>query len=81
MLGLPILSPLKGEVETLITKFQVGFSYNNSSSLTDRINSLIADHHLLKRISNNALNQYKIQFDFNKIYGGLARHLEYIRKI
>ncbi len=76
LLGLPILSPLTGEVESLINSRKVGFTYNNKSLLAGHIQSLIDDDELQKLISINAKKLYKDEFEFNKVYDGLVDHLE-----
>ena len=76
LLGLPILSPLKGEVESLIKNNKVGFTYGNNSMLVDCIQSLIDDDKLRKEMSINAKKLYKDEFEFNKVYDGLVAHLK-----
>ena len=78
MLGLPILSPLKGEVATLLTEYNVGFSYRDSSNLSECISSLIADDELQKSMSDNARRLYELKFEFDKVYDSLAEHLEHL---
>ena len=76
LLGLPILSPLTGEVESLINSRKVGFTYNNKSLLSSHIQSLIDNDKLQNLISINAKKLYKDEFEFNKVYDGLVEHLE-----
>ena len=76
LLGLPILSPLTGEVESLINSRKVGFTYNNKSLLASHIQSLINNDKLQNLISINAKKLYKDEFEFNKVYDGLVEHLE-----
>lgn len=76
LLGLPILSPLKGEVETLITKRKIGFSYNDNNPLAGCIQSLVDDEKLRNLMSINAKRLYEQEFEFNKVYDGLVNHLE-----
>jgi len=76
LLSTPILSPLKGEVSTLIESNAIGFVYDNSGQLTNRIQSLINDSELQKRMSNNAKELYNKEFEFNEVYDGLVVHLE-----
>ena len=77
-LGLPILSPLQGEVAKLIKENEVGFTYNDDSLLGDYINLLIKDVMLQEKISNNAKKLYKSEFEFNMVYDELVCHLENI---
>jgi len=76
MLGLPILSSLKGEVGTLLNEYNVGFSYRDSLDLSECISSLIADNELQKSMSDNAKSLYASKFEFDKVYDSLAKHLE-----
>jgi glycosyltransferase involved in cell wall biosynthesis len=77
-LGLPILSPLLGEVASLIEKYGVGMRYGTDTgkSLHDCIFALIQDKSLQQRMSNNACQLYKEKFSFEMVYGGLVKHLE-----
>jgi len=80
-LGLPILSPLKGEVEKLIDSDSVGLKYESKpaaegDSLSHAINKLIEDEHLQSSLSSNARTLYDSRFSFEKIYGDLVTHLE-----
>ena len=76
LLGLPILSPLTGEVESLISNRKVGFTYNNNNPLASCIQSLVDDDKLQNLMSINAKRLYEEEFEFNKAYGGLVDHLE-----
>ena len=76
MLGLPILSPLTGEVESLIDNKKVGFTYNDNNSLINCIQSLINDDKLQNLMSINAKKLYEEEFEFDKVYDGLVEHLE-----
>jgi glycosyltransferase involved in cell wall biosynthesis len=75
-LGMPLLSPLKGEVENIIKSNKIGFFYGNTISLSDSIKSLIDDYKLQEKMSINANNLYDTKFEFNKVYDGLVDHLE-----
>ena len=77
-LGLPILSPLQGEVAILIDNNRVGLRYGTDSgkSLIQCIELLIADPDLRQQISINALNLYCQNFCSDIVYGGLVNHLE-----
>ena len=81
MLGLPVLSPLKGEVAELIEMHKVGFSYGESLTLEQCILNLIEDKALQKKISRNARNLYIEEFEFNKVYDSLVMHLEELASI
>lgn len=77
-LGLPILSPLQGEVANLIANHGVGLRYGTDSgkSLIQCIEMLMANPELRQQISVNALNLYQEKFSFEMVYGGLVKHLE-----
>jgi glycosyltransferase involved in cell wall biosynthesis len=79
MLGLPILSPLKGEVGKLIADKNVGFTYGDSLELVSYISALIADSGLQENMSNNAKNLYESAFEFDNAYGGLVEHIENLK--
>lgn len=77
-LGLPILSPLEGEVGTLIKKHQVGLRYGTAAGreLGDCVLELTADTGLQRRLSENARAVYETEFSYERVYGGLVRHME-----
>ena len=76
MLGLPILSPLMGEVESLISRNKVGFTYGKDNTLNDCIKTLMASKNLQDSMSINAKKTYNNHFEFNKVYDDLVCHLE-----
>ena len=76
LLGLPILSPLTGEVESLISNRKVGFTYNNNNPLASCIQSLVDDDKLQNKMSENAKKLYDEEFEFDKVYDSLVDHLE-----
>jgi len=80
--GLPILSPLNGEVASLIKKKQIGMSYKDGSSvsLIKKINKLLNDKKKLDFYSNNAKNLYKSDYNYNLVYGNAVSLIEKIHK-
>jgi len=78
LLGLPIISPLQGEVANLIANHGVGLRYGTDSgkSLTQCIEILMDNPLLRQQLSKNALHLYQEKFSFEKVYGGLVKHLE-----
>lgn len=76
--GLPILSPLQGEVARLINDHGVGMRYGTDTGKTlyDCIKVLMEDSALQKKMSQNARDLYAEQFSFEMVYGRLVRHLE-----
>ena len=81
LLGLPILSPLKGEVAALIKNNKVGYTYGSNISLSECIQALIDNNKLQKQMSINAKKLYRGEFEFNKVYNSLVSHLEKIADI
>lgn len=77
-LGLPVLSPLQGEVARLISSHGVGLSYGAASgaSLSECLARLLQDKALQQELSANAARLYSAQFSFEMVYGGLVAHLE-----
>lgn len=77
-LGLPILSPLQGEVADLISRHKVGLRYGTDSgkTLIECIEVLRSDTELHQQISTNAFDLFQRDFSFETVYGGLVRHLE-----
>jgi glycosyltransferase involved in cell wall biosynthesis len=77
-LGLPILSPLQGEVANLISAYGVGIRYGTDSgkSLVQSIEMLMTNPELRQQISTNARNLYQEKFSFEMVYGRLVKHLE-----
>jgi len=76
--GLPILSPLCGEVASLIAENGVGMRYDTDTgkSLNDCIQTLVNDNALRKDMSQKARALYAKRFSFERVYGGLVKHLE-----
>lgn len=77
-LGLPILSPLKGEVNKMINEEKVGLSYGEISDtpLHRCIEKLIVDKELCSELAFNAHKLFRSQFSYTAVYNKLVRHLE-----
>jgi len=77
-LGLPIISPLQGEVAGLISEHAIGVHYGSDTEKTlyDSICGLIQDPVLQESISKNAKALYEEQFSFEIVYSSLVSHLE-----
>jgi len=77
-LGLPIFSPLQGEVASLIEEHGVGMRYGTDTGKTlhDCIQALAQDAALQKKMSQKARALYAERFSFEMVYGGLVKHLE-----
>ncbi len=80
ILGLPILSPLRGEVENMIKKYQVGFTYDEKNDLSTCIQALIKDKKIQEQFSRNVKMLYDSEYEFNKVYNEMVDHLEEIVK-
>jgi glycosyltransferase involved in cell wall biosynthesis len=82
-LGLPILSPLRGEVASLISEHGVGMRYGTDTgkSLHDCILALMQNTDLQQHMSSKARALYKEIFSYEMVYGGLVRHLERLSNI
>ena len=74
--GLPLLSPLKGEVRNLINNYKVGIGYSDEKSLLLAIKKLMSDELICKLYSNNSIKLYKKNFEFNRVYNQLVDNLE-----
>jgi glycosyltransferase involved in cell wall biosynthesis len=77
-LGLPVLSPLKGEVGILISEFAVGMSYGSSTgkTLLQCIEYLATKPGFRDTLSANASQLFHKRFSFETVYSGLVNHLE-----
>jgi glycosyltransferase involved in cell wall biosynthesis len=78
LLGQPVLSPLLGEVSTLIDRFETGLRYDDGveDSLYERLLALTADPSLQARLSQRARETYHRHFEGRTVYGNLAALLE-----
>lgn len=76
--GLPLVSPLRGEVESIITRDGVGLTYGagDGSSLADRLGRLIRDEPARLEMGVRARRLFSDRFSYERVYGGLVRHLE-----
>jgi spore maturation protein CgeB len=79
--GVPLLSPLKGDVEDLIKKNKIGFVYHDQKSLVNAIYILVNNKKLYKKMSNNAKKLYHNKFEFNKVYSRLIKNLENLKRV
>jgi len=77
-LGLPILSPLQGEVANLISNHGVGMRYGTDTgkSLFNCMQELFKDDCLQQKMAVNAKELYLSKFSFHTVYGSFAKHLE-----
>ena len=79
--GLPIISPLKGEVESLIRDEGLGLYYEDdigSESCFDCLFEIATKPKLRKEISDRAQYVFQHSFDGNIVYEKFANKLEYL---
>ncbi|MBV6493630.1 MAG: hypothetical protein LDLANPLL_01653 [Turneriella sp.] len=75
--GLPVVSPLDGEVREIIESHNVGLAYGvNRVKLQDALTNLIQEPQKRIQMSKNAYLFYKNNFAFEKVYGTLVDHIE-----
>ena len=76
--GLPIISSLRGEVQCLLNEHQVGIIYGgtNNLSLHENILYLIENEAERKKMSERAKALYRDKYTYERVYGGLIKHLE-----
>lgn len=75
--AVPVLSSLKGALETLLEKKECGFTYqnNNVDSLVEFLMKISGDPVTLKRMSLNSRKAYEERFLSETIYHNMANHL------
>lgn len=74
--GKPIISSLRGESKLLIERKQIGFYYSTSADFSEIVKTKIQDKLLVKAMSQNCLNSFKSEFEYNLVYGKLVDELE-----
>lgn len=81
-LGIPIASSLNGEVQNLITKYQVGFVYcdNETAGFYRALKNYFADANAVASASNNASNLYANKYSGKIVYANFERNLELISR-
>lgn len=77
-LGLPILSPLSGEVQELILNHKIGKNYseNNLTDVFDKIYEIYNDPALHQKLHSNSLETYRQHFAGTVVYSRLVNHIE-----
>ncbi len=82
-LGLPVLSPLQGEVYEMINKKKVGLSYGDVSGtpLYGCIENLLIDPALCAELAESSHRLFNEQFSYRVVYGKLVEHLEKVASI
>jgi glycosyltransferase involved in cell wall biosynthesis len=79
--GLPVLLSIRGDMETLTTKYNCGYVYNDGKHLAKLITNLHSDGELLKSMSINANRLFEDRFDANNVYAQMAEYLEGVSKL
>jgi len=76
--GLPVLSPLPGEVAHLIAAHNVGLRYGPEAGRTlhECVVALAGDADAREGMARSAGALYERSFSFERVYGGLVAHLE-----
>ena len=78
--GLPILSSLRGELEELITKEQIGLAYRagDEESLAQQILWFIEHPEERLAMGVRARRLFERRYDAALVYAKLAQHLEHV---
>lgn len=81
--GLPVVTNASGALGTLVTAHDVGIHYETEDSmgLAAHLNLLAEHPQLLASMKKNARALYIQEFTFERVYGGLVRHLETLADI
>jgi glycosyltransferase involved in cell wall biosynthesis len=79
-MGLPILSPLAGEVASLLDTEAVGIRYTagNAGSLVSAVDRLLAVDGPAELMSGNARALHAARFKHEAVYSGLVGHIEWL---
>jgi glycosyltransferase involved in cell wall biosynthesis len=77
-MGLGVVTPLSGEVASLIAEYGAGMRYGEGSGRTlyECLCALLDDAMLRSQQRESALRLYEALFTYDTVYGGLVRHLE-----
>jgi len=78
--GLPILSSLEGEMQKIISDYNVGYSYKpgDEEAFCRLVMKLFADPKLRKLQSENALKLFKSKFNSKDIFNDYVSYIEQI---
>ena len=74
--GLPIITSLKGEVENIIKKYNVGYFCDKNFTWENQIFSCINDPIKRDSLSFNSRKLYKDKFTSDNIYGEFVKFIE-----
>ena len=78
--GIPIITPLDGEVADLIERHEVGVMYGreNYASLFECLVAICGNHTKVRQMSLNAKKTYDEYYSGDKVYLSLVKKLESI---
>ncbi|HOV65524.1 MAG TPA: glycosyltransferase family 4 protein [Bacillota bacterium] len=76
--GLPLLSSLRGEMEEIIERYKLGYSYASGDleGFLQLVGKLADSPSLRENLSANAKRAYETEFRAASIYKGFCRHIE-----
>jgi len=72
--GMPIISSLNGELKKFIKQNQVGLSYSNDDEFKKCILKISKDKNFHQKLSQNAIQTFKRNFDFEKNFLQIESH-------
>jgi glycosyltransferase involved in cell wall biosynthesis len=75
-MGLPLLTPLEGEVQALVERHATGIMYGKERTLFQALELLEADPALRETMSGTARRVHQEQYVAERVYGDLVSHLE-----
>src|SRR5690606_4983255 len=77
-LSLPIVTPLRGEVESMISQNKAGLLYTegNEDELYERLSFITSDPSNRAVMAENSRRIYDDFFQYDRVYGKLVIHLE-----
>lgn len=74
--GVPLLSSLKGELESLIEKEKIGFHYNNELEFVEVVNNSYNNQEQLKMKKNNCQKLFDKSFSSKIVYSQLSSYIQ-----
>ena len=74
--GLPIITSLKGEVESLIKKYNVGYFCDDQFTWSEQINICLNNPKERELFSLNAKSLYRNKFTSDLVYGSFVKFIE-----
>lgn len=78
--GKPVISSITGITRDLITQYHVGLVYDSKEEFFEKIDFISSNELLVSQMQKNARDLFLKDFEFNKVYGQLAKHLEFIAR-